>query len=238
MFFPRELLLDLFWPLVAAIISRASAAVISVPVPVPVPILISVSIPIPIPLPVPITIMMAAVARSLPSFAVPAALSAPLSLLFAFAPALLALLLSLLVSLALLLAPGLPSLPLLLPALHLFLFADLALQLPLLLLYLSQLLPDSLPLGSPGRRVGGVFLVRLASPLAFFLGGLVSELRSPQVAHVRFYSIRVDERFDDRLGILVQPAPLQSAIDESGGLASVQGQELGWVTLDLLLGYL
>ncbi len=141
-----------------------------------------------------------------------------------------------LILLPLLLPALFPGCPLSLPPLRLFPRLDLALELPLLLLDGSELSADPVPLRAAGGRLGGVFLVRLGAAHALFLGSLVADFGTAQLADMGLYGAGVDQGADNLLRFLVDAAAVECAINKGCRFPALQGQKLCRVPLDFQLG--
>jgi hypothetical protein len=215
-------------------VSRSASVAIIAPFQIPIPIPISVAVPVPVPVSVTTPISVP------PRLAVPIAFPFPLPLAFSFLPLLLPpfapLLLPPLVLLALLSPPLLARRPLRLAPLRLLFLPNLALEPPLFLFNFPKLRTNPFPLSAARGRLGGVFLVRLGSANPFLLGRLVADLCAAQFSDVRLDGAGVDQRADEFFGLLVDPAAVQGAVDEGGGFAALEGEELDGVALDFLLG--
>jgi hypothetical protein len=190
-----QLLFHLLCPFFGRRLRPAVAAVATVPIAVAVPYSVSLPRPIsrstsvavitafkiPIAIAVSISVTLSvAVAAPVPlppAFSLPLSLLIPLSLLFPLFLATLApLLFSALILLPFLLPAFFPCGSLGFASLGFLPSLDLALEPPLLLLDRAEFGPDALPFSPAGRRLGGIFLIRLCAAHPFCFGCLVANL--------------------------------------------------------------
>lgn len=150
--------------------------------------------------------------------------------------ALATLLLSPLVFFTLLFPPLFSGSPLGLPSLGLFSRLDLALELSLLLFDRPQFSTNTLPLSPACGSLCGVLLIRFRTADSFFLGCLVADLDTAQLADVSFNGAAVDQSADDFLCFLIDTTAVEGAVNKGCSLTALQCEKLCWVALDFPLG--
>lgn len=105
-------------------------------------------------------------------------------------------------------------------------------------LLLSQFLSDSFALSLFCQRLCVVVFVRLGSPLLLCRSLVFANIGAAQLSHAFLDGRPVDKLRNDLFGLLVHAGSLESAVNQGGGFASVEGKELAGVAFDFLFGHL
>lgn len=92
-------------------------------------------------------------------------------------------------------------------------------------------------LGPPRTDLGGVLLVCLCAMDAFFFRRIFANLGLSKFADLLFDCADVNEAFEECFGLSVDARPVQRSVDQGDSFAAVEGQQLGWVSFDFLLGH-
>lgn len=70
----------------------------------------------------------------------------------------------------------------------------------------------------------------------FFFSRIFANLGLSKFTDLLFDCADVNEAFEERLGLPVDSRTVQSSVDQGDSFAAVEGQQLGWVSFDFLLG--